>query len=267
MSEMCWKQGLNLGDTESAEHLMEYYRYHLEPELACGMTFRQRVTRTDQPMDTFNTLNNILGTNVNFSEPNPDVIKNAMTAVDINGNSGSKTALEVIQVNNRSLVQLISELKSGFEQKGYLKSPVRKGLILQHRERLKDTAGLNQNEIKADDRVILGKLKQNRAKKMATLKSITLQEMSPTKDKIYENRILDLTVIEEPNLYYNSIQLIAEDDNGDTTRVYVDPVAGGNILQKFAIGSRVAIINPYMGICAKGEVNCHSRLTNLKCQT
>ncbi len=34
MAEMCWKQGLNLGSTVSAEHLVKYYIRSYEPEIA-----------------------------------------------------------------------------------------------------------------------------------------------------------------------------------------------------------------------------------------
>ncbi len=159
--------------------------------------------------------------------------------------------------------------KSVLERKEYMKSPLRKGLILQHRERLRDVARLKKHGVPSDGRLvpngIVPILQQTRAKKMSNLKATTLQEMNPTTESIYVNRILELTIIEEPNQYSNSIQLVAEDDNGDTTLVYFDEVEMVTVLlERFAAGSRIAVINPYMGTCSIGRVN-GIRINEPKC--
>ncbi len=165
----------------------------------------------------------------------------------------------------KSEVALASQLKSVLDRKEYMKSPVRKGLIIQHRERARNSMGPSQKGLPFDMEVVPVKMKQRRAKKMTVLKPVTLQEMNPTKDNIFWERILDLAIIEEPNLYSNSIQLIAEDDNGDTTRVYIESSVAKNVLmERFAVGSRIAVINPCMGKCAMIHVN-GIHINELKC--
>jgi len=73
--------------------------------------------------------------------------------------------------------------------------------------------------------------------------------MNPTSNHIFENRVIDLTVIEDPCFGYTSIHLISEDDKWDVIRLYIYNIEHNKEAEeKLAHGSRIGILNPNMRI-------------------
>jgi TPR repeat protein len=98
------------------------------------------------------------------------------------------------------------------------------------------------------------RLKQQSAKTLVGLKSISLKEMNPTKDHIYNGYVLSLTVTEETYSWTPSIHLVVEDDNLDCEQmcIYGFPPSDGKYLiqEVFKIGTKMHVINPYLRIGA-----------------
>jgi tetratricopeptide (TPR) repeat protein len=85
------------------------------------------------------------------------------------------------------------------------------------------------------------RVKQQAAKSLVGLKSISLKEMNPTKDHVYNGYVLSLTIIEETYSWSPSIHLVVEDENLDCEQmcIYGFPQAQGEYLIKevFKIGT------------------------------
>lgn len=135
--------------------------------------------------------------------------------------------------------------KSVFDIKRYLRSPTRISLVQQHRNNIVETEAFKgPNVIKT---TAPPKLVQILPERASNLKPIFLEEMNPTSDHIYHNRLLDLTIIEDPLLGLSSIHLLAEDEKGDVVRLYVYNVDQNKEVEaNLGFGCKVAIMNPYM---------------------
>ncbi|CAF5022111.1 unnamed protein product, partial [Rotaria sp. Silwood1] len=98
------------------------------------------------------------------------------------------------------------------------------------------------------------RVKQQTAKSLIGLKPITLREIDPRKDKVYNGYVLSVTIIEEAYSWIPSIHLVIEDENFDCERmlVYSFPKEQGEYLisKLYTIGSKMHIINPYLRIGA-----------------
>jgi TPR repeat protein len=109
----------------------------------------------------------------------------------------------------------------------------------------------NHTEITA---TIKPRVKQETAKSLVGLKSISLKEMNPTKDHIYKGYVLSLTVVEEIYSWTPSIHLVIDDENLDCEQmcIYGFPPSDGEYLVKnvFRIGNKMHVINPYLRIGA-----------------
>jgi hypothetical protein len=101
---------------------------------------------------------------------------------------------------------------------------------------------------------IKSRVKQQTAKSLIGLKSITLREMDPTKDKVYNGFVLSVTIIEGTYSWIPSIHLVIEDENFDCERmlIYDFPEEQGEYLisKLYTVGSKMHIINPYLRIGA-----------------
>ncbi|CAF3804048.1 unnamed protein product [Rotaria sordida] len=98
------------------------------------------------------------------------------------------------------------------------------------------------------------RVKQQTAKSLIGLKPITLREIDPTKDQVYNGYVLSVTIIEEAYSWIPSIHLVIEDENFDCERmlIYKFPEEQGEYLisKLYTIGSKMHIINPYLRIGA-----------------
>ncbi len=93
---------------------------------------------------------------------------------------------------------------------------------------------------------------QKKPKKLTNLKSISLKEIDPTKNHIYEGHVLSLTIIEQTLVFTPSILLLVEDDNLDVERLFIygfKEEEGQRLIEEvFVIGCKMEILNPSLKI-------------------
>jgi hypothetical protein len=166
--------------------------------------------------------------------------------------SKSKTLL-------KHVLNLKSSLNTGqcpiIDRKVRLKTPHRIEVIKQHREWESKTSRERNNP---DHIVIFSTYKprvtQQTAKSLIGLKPISLREMNPTKDHIYNGYVLSVTIIEEAYSWIPSIHLVIEDENLDCERMFIYgfPEGQGEYLTNkvYTIGSKMNVINPYLRLGA-----------------
>jgi hypothetical protein len=98
------------------------------------------------------------------------------------------------------------------------------------------------------------RVKQQTARSLIGLKSISLREMDPTKDQVHEGHVLSVTIIEEASSWAPSIHLVIEDEHLDCERMFIYgfPEDQGEYLTNkvYTIGSKMTIINPYLRLGA-----------------
>ncbi|CAM4797371.1 unnamed protein product [Rotaria magnacalcarata] len=132
-----------------------------------------------------------------------------------------------------------------------LTNPHRIEVIKQHRE-WEAKSSFVQNNATLD--LISGshqpRVRQQTAKSLIGLKAISLKEMDPTIDHVYDGYVLSVTIIEQTYTWTPSIHLVIEDENFDCERmfIYSFPDGQGKYLTNkvFTIGSKMNIINPYL---------------------
>jgi tetratricopeptide (TPR) repeat protein len=140
-------------------------------------------------------------------------------------------------------------------RKQRLTDPHRVEVITKHRawegKTLQEKHNLGHRVISSS---IKPRVKQQTAKSLIGLKPITLKEMNPTKDQVYNGYVLSVTIIEEAYSWTPSIHLVIEDENFDCERmlIYGFPKEGGEYLisKMYTIGSKMHVINPYLRIGA-----------------
>lgn len=88
-------------------------------------------------------------------------------------------------------------------------------------------------------------------------KSITLQDMEPFEDVIYEGRKFAVTVIDEVGFTGSCIALVVEDQNGDVERcsIYGSPYMNDETEARYVFrpGCKMIIIRPYMRMAMDGK--------------
>jgi hypothetical protein len=93
---------------------------------------------------------------------------------------------------------------------------------------------------------------QKASKSISGLKKITLRDMDPTKDHIYEGFVMQITFIEDSVTECSLILNVIEDQNGDTQRCFIFNFEHENndsiVQQTYGFGHRMSLINPYMQI-------------------
>jgi len=86
------------------------------------------------------------------------------------------------------------------------------------------------------------------------LKPIFLNDMEPGKDKVYQKRLLRLTLIEDPMMGFTATNFVVQDDQLIVTRLSIYNIPQneeyGGLL---AFGTELGIINPYHRIAADGN--------------
>ncbi|CAM4982291.1 unnamed protein product, partial [Rotaria socialis] len=99
---------------------------------------------------------------------------------------------------------------------------------------------------------------QRTAKSLIGLKPITIREMNPINDHVYEGYVLSVTIIGEAYSWKPSIHLVIEDEHLDCIKicVYGCPEDQGEYFttKVFRIGSKMNIINPYLRIPPRDQI-------------
>ncbi len=180
------------------------------------------------------------------------------------------------QSNNKSLLALTlknfeikpeyidkknSKKKSTFnpikilERESRLTDPHRIELIVEHREYLNQV-----RELKTDRDIVNATpalQKQKAPKSLLRLKPITLRDMGPTEDYVYEGFFMQITFIEDAIFNGSSIVNVIEDENGDTQRCFIYNFEHENndsiVQQTFGFGFKMSLINPYMRMAYDGK--------------
>ena len=166
--------------------------------------------------------------------------------------STSKTLLKPV-LDIKSF--LSAETNPVIDHKLRLENPHRIEVITHHREWESTTLLANTNsKIPLHSISLKPRLEQQTGKSLIGLKSITLREMNPTKDYVYNRCVLSVTIIEQAYSWTPSIHLVIEDEHLDCERtcVYNFPKGQGEYLtaKVFTTGSKMHLINPYLRISA-----------------
>jgi tetratricopeptide (TPR) repeat protein len=162
----------------------------------------------------------------------------------------SKSAVECI-LNKECL--RTAESSSSNNRKERLTHPHRIEVIKAHRQWAVMMTQLKDNsEMVRTTSTVKPRLTQKSGKSLVGLKSISLKEMNPRKDHIYNGYVISLTIIEEAHAWTPSIHLVVEDENLDCEQmcIYGFPQTNGKYLIQdvFKIGHRMNVINPYLRI-------------------
>ncbi|CAF0829268.1 unnamed protein product [Rotaria sordida] len=137
-----------------------------------------------------------------------------------------------------------------------LTDPHRVEVITHHREWESQLSKAKSNE----NTFIIPKthqpsVKQPTVKSLIGLKPITLREMNPAKNHVYNGYVLSVTIIEKAYSSIPSIQIIIEDENLDCQRMYIygfpEEQSEYLINKVYTNGRKMLIINPYLRIGAK----------------
>ncbi|CAF1228928.1 unnamed protein product [Adineta steineri] len=171
--------------------------------------------------------------------------------------------------NNKSLVSMFFSLKSmksnrastelvidTGKPKSRLTDPRRLDMIQFHRNSIAEKRRLppNMNFVTSTTKA---RLHQKSPMSLIGLKGITLRDMNPMKDHIYQGCVLSGMIFEQSPVVEPSIWLLFEDDNGDLERLFLYniPAAEGWQLIKdtYVYGTKISILNPYMRMAADGK--------------
>ena len=197
----------------------------------------------------------------------PDVAMDAVIKLYRDGKEAEKLQLPCFLPYKSENIAFIKPLVDcmGLEQnkesvpvnnrKQRLTDPHRVEVITKHRAWEDKTL---QEKHNPDDGVISSSIKarakQQTAKSLIGLKSITLKEMNPIEDQVYNGYVLSVTITEEAYSWTPVIHLVIEDENFDCERmlIYGFPEEQGEYLinKMYTIGSKMHVINPYLRIGA-----------------
>jgi TPR repeat protein/uncharacterized coiled-coil DUF342 family protein len=166
--------------------------------------------------------------------------------------SNSKTLLKHM-LDTKSL--LSTESTPVVNRKLRLTNPHRIEVIKQHREwEGRMLQEKNNPTVNLRPSTHAPRVKQQIAKSLIGLKPISLREMDPTKDHVYDGHVLSVTIIEEAYSWTPSIHLVIEDEHLDCDRMFIYGFPEGQgeylISKVFTIGSKMNIINPYLRLGA-----------------
>ncbi|RWS09620.1 uncharacterized protein B4U79_17242 [Dinothrombium tinctorium] len=147
--------------------------------------------------------------------------------------------------------------------------------IVNHRKKIFKQSKASVDIDKAHEPASASK-RQMKPSSSQALTEISFREMDPTKDHIYEGRMIEVKFIERPiSSIFPSIHTVVEDRNGDVLPCWIYDFRDQNndeiVASKFGIGCKVRIINPYFSITSNGlagllvqEQSCLHFLTKQK---
>uniref|UniRef100_T1INS6 MYND-type domain-containing protein n=1 Tax=Strigamia maritima TaxID=126957 RepID=T1INS6_STRMM len=134
-----------------------------------------------------------------------------------------------------------------------LTNPQREGVIRDHREVIfnlkKQLRSMKSSRSFTANITYQTKMKQEGPPQLSEVKSITLQEMDPLKEHIYNGFAFKCVVIDEPTLGFTGVGIVVEDENGDVQRACVYNISQDESVHgKIGYGCRITILNPYFRI-------------------
>ncbi|UJR19603.1 hypothetical protein I4U23_022737 [Adineta vaga] len=148
---------------------------------------------------------------------------------------------------------LNTEISSTIDSKAHLKDSHRIEIITLHRQwQSKVLEDLNSPIYIPITGSYIPQVRQPKVKSLIGLKPISIREMNPRINRVYEGYILSVTIIEEADSWSPSIHLVVEDGHLDCERIFIYnfPEDQGKYLTKkvYTLGSKMQIINPYLRI-------------------
>ncbi|CAF1311162.1 unnamed protein product [Adineta steineri] len=167
--------------------------------------------------------------------------------------TASKSFLEQI-LNENASCQSVKSSTSADNNKSRLTDPKRIATIVEQR-RWQNTLLYGEKRHSASAIVYTSRearIPQRSAKSLIGLKPITIREMNPIKDHVYDKYVLSVTIIGRAYSWQPSIHLIIEDEHLDCIKICIygfpNDDGGSLVSQRFRIGAKMNIINPYLRI-------------------
>jgi hypothetical protein len=143
---------------------------------------------------------------------------------------------------------------SGNERSLQPTNPARVEAVVRFRKMFKSLDAIASANYKTNISV-QPKSKQTIPRSLANLEEITFSEMITTKDQVYNGRLLNLTVTEDPMVgMLSAIDLIAKDKNDDNLKISFYKLDHQTAKTDLSFGSQITIINPYFRIAADGTL-------------
>ncbi|KAJ3268499.1 hypothetical protein HDV01_002702 [Terramyces sp. JEL0728] len=137
----------------------------------------------------------------------------------------------------------------------FLSDPLRIEMIITYRQKLSDMAKL---ELK-DHHFMFSTWKPPKTQTLHsdTFEPITLKDMDPTIDKVYEGKVLEVTIFERAFTYVPSIHVLIFDCNKSMQRLFIyghPREVGLNLISEVYLpGTKLKIFNPYFRLCNDGK--------------
>ncbi|CAF4529293.1 unnamed protein product, partial [Didymodactylos carnosus] len=131
--------------------------------------------------------------------------------------------------------------------KSRLTDPRRIDIIQSHRKCIAEARNITSS-MNYLTRTVKPRLHQNSPASLIGLKAITLREMNPMKDHVYQGYVLSVTIFEQSPTVEPSVWLPVEDDNGDLERLFIyniPPSEGRQLItDTYTYGTKMSILNP-----------------------
>ncbi|CAF1564193.1 unnamed protein product [Adineta ricciae] len=166
-----------------------------------------------------------------------------------------KSNSKLLIKNTLNMETLLNASPPCVDLKKRLTNPHRIEIITRHRQwQVRTFQMQNDSKSTAVFRSETPPVKQRTANSLVGLKQISLREMDPTKDRVYEGYVLSVTIIEEAMSWSPSIHLVVEDERHDCEQmcIYNFPNNQGRYLTSttYTIGTKMSIVNPYLRLGA-----------------
>ncbi|CAF1066395.1 unnamed protein product [Rotaria sordida] len=148
-----------------------------------------------------------------------------------------------------------SSINAG-KPKSRLSDPRRLDMIQWHRKSIAEKRKISSG-CKLITSTAKPRLGQNSPASLIGLKGITLREMNPAKDYVYQGYVLSGIIFEQSPVVEPSIWLLFEDDNGDLERLFIYNIPASEgwqlIKDTYTYGTKISILNPYMRMAADNK--------------
>ncbi|CAF3614932.1 unnamed protein product [Rotaria sp. Silwood1] len=159
----------------------------------------------------------------------------------------------ISKASDKSKTESVTDTK---KPKSRLSDPRRIDIIRSHRRALAERRQLPPNMTLIPS-TVKPRFHQSSPASLIGLKAITLHEMNPTKDHVYQGYVLSVIVFEQSPVAEPSIWLVIEDENGDLERLFIysiPPSEGLHLIKDtYIYGTKMSILNPYMRMTADGK--------------
>ncbi|KAG4070164.1 hypothetical protein HA402_003854 [Bradysia odoriphaga] len=136
-------------------------------------------------------------------------------------------------------------------------NPARVQSVLRHRETLKKISESHRPNMCHANFSITPQHEQKMSEHPDDFKGITLRDMNPLKDMVYQKRLINLVISEDPMFgLLSAIHVVVRDDNDDCINCsfYGLDHFDRNVRANLAFGSKITVLNPYYRLATDGSV-------------